>query len=185
VPTIEHINSRMDQNSNTEMETATFGAGCFWCVEAVFERLDGVKSVVSGYMGGHVLDPSYQEVTTGLTGHAEVVQIIFDPEVIDYGTLLEWFWRSHDPTTPNRQGADVGSQYRSVLFYHSEAQRIAAETSKKTAQKKFSSPIVTEISPASAFYKAEGYHQDYYRFNQHVPYCQIVISPKLRKLELE
>jgi len=166
-------------------ETATFGAGCFWCVEAVFERLDGVESVVSGYMGGEMPNPAYHDVCSGSTGHAEVVQVRFDPDVIDYPGLLDWFWRLHDPTTPNRQGADVGTQYRSVIFFHDEAQKEAAEASKAKAAKRFSQPIVTEISPAGEFYQAEDYHQDYFRLNGHAPYCRMVIRPKLEKLELE
>jgi len=167
------------------LETATFGAGCFWCVEAVFENLDGVKAVESGYMGGHTEHPSYQQVSRGNTGHAEVTRIYYDPAVISFETLLDWLWRSHDPTTLNRQGADVGTQYRSAVFYHSEAQRTAAEASKAAAQSSFKQPIVTEITPASEFYLAEDYHQDYYRLNKSAPYCQMVIQPKLRKLDLE
>lgn len=175
----------LTEEEKSSLETATFGAGCFWCVEAVFQNLDGVKAVESGYMGGHVDNPSYRAVTTGSTGHAEVIQIHFEPEVIAYDTLLDWLWRSHDPTTLNRQGADVGTQYRSAIFYHSEAQRAAAEASKAAAQALFSAPIVTEITEASAFYIAEDYHQDYYRLNKSAPYCRIVISPKLKKLDLE
>ena len=166
-------------------ETATFGAGCFWCVEAVFERLDGVHSVVSGYMGGHTKNPTYRQICTGTTGHAEVTQIQYDPAVISFNTLLEWLWKSHNPTTLNRQGADVGTQYRSAIFYHSDAQREAAKASKKAAQSQFSDPIVTEITEASLFYPAEDYHQDYYRLNGRAPYCQMVIAPKLKKLDLE
>jgi len=171
--------------SDDNLSTATFGAGCFWCVEAVFERLDGVHSVESGYMGGSVENPSYREVCSGATGHAEVVQIQFDPEVIPYEVLLDWFWRSHDPTTLNRQGADSGTQYRSVIFYHNPGQRAAIEASRIQAQKKFTDPIVTEVAEAETFYPAEAYHQDYYRLNPGAPYCQMLIGPKLRKLELE
>lgn len=171
-----------DQNA---LETATFGAGCFWCVEAVFAMLDGVAAVESGYMGGQTKDPDYRSICTGQTGHAEVVRIDFDPEIISYEALLDWFWRSHDPTTLNRQGADVGTQYRSVVFYHSEAQRESAEASKNAAQPSFKNPIVTEITPAETFYPAEDYHQDYYQANRAAPYCQFVIRPKLKKLELE
>ena len=174
----------MKSPSDTLLEIASFGAGCFWCVEAVFENLDGVKAVESGYMGGHTQDPSYREICTGTTEHAEIVQITFDPTVIDYETLLDWLWRSHDPTTLNRQGADKGTQYRSATFYHSEAQRKSAETSKASAQKYFEDPIVTEITKASDFYPAENYHQDYYRLNKAAPYCQMVIRPKLKKLGL-
>ncbi|MGB0744685.1 MAG: peptide-methionine (S)-S-oxide reductase MsrA [Opitutales bacterium] len=175
----------LTEEEKTSLETATFGAGCFWCVEAVFENLDGVKAVESGYMGGTVKNPTYREVTTGRTGHAEVTRIYFDPKIISYETLLDWLWRSHDPTTLNRQGADVGTQYRSAIFYHSEAQKETAEASKKAAQSNFSSPIVTEITPASEFYMAEDYHQDYYRLNKTAPYCQMVIAPKLKKLDLD
>lgn len=173
------------EEEKASLDTATFGAGCFWCVEAVFENLDGVKAVESGYMGGATVNPTYQQISTGETGHAEVTRIYFDPEVIKFETLLDWLWRSHDPTTLNRQGADVGTQYRSAIFYHSEAQREAAEASKTGAQSMFESPIVTEITPASKFYVAEDYHQDYYRQNKNAPYCQMVIRPKLKKLDLE
>ena len=173
------------EEEKQSLETATFGAGCFWCVEAVFENLDGVKAVEAGYMGGETENPTYQEVCTGETGHAEVTRIYFDPEVISYEALLNWLWRSHNPTTLNRQGGDVGTQYRSAIFYHSEAQREAAIASIEAAQSMFDSPIVTEITPASTFYLAEDYHQDYYRLNKSAPYCQMVIRPKLKKLELE
>ncbi|MEO0510385.1 MAG: peptide-methionine (S)-S-oxide reductase MsrA [Verrucomicrobiota bacterium] len=175
----------LTEEEKVALETATFGAGCFWCVEAVFENLEGVKAVESGYMGGHVENPDYREVVTGRTGHAEVTRIYFDPETISYETLLDWLWRSHDPTTLNRQGADVGTQYRSAIFYHSEEQMKIAETSKAAAQSSFNSPIVTEITEASEFYVAENYHQDYYRINPSAPYCQFVIRPKLKKLDLE
>ena len=164
-------------------ELATFGAGCFWCVEAVFERLDGVKSVTSGYAGGKIPNPTYEEVCAGQSGHAEVTQIEFDPKKISYEHLLGTFFEAHDPTTLNRQGADSGTQYRSVIFYQSEAQKAAATKSKKEAQAQFSSPIVTEISPLTQFYKAENYHQDYFRNNFRAPYCQMVIRPKLEKLD--
>jgi peptide-methionine (S)-S-oxide reductase len=167
------------------MEKATFGAGCFWCVEAIFQRLDGVQSVVPGYAGGTKANPTYEEVCTGMTGHAEAAQITFDPAKISYGKLLQVFWEAHDPTTLNRQGADVGTQYRSVIFYHDEKQKAAAEESKTEAQKEFSSPIVTEIESLKAFYPAEHYHQDYYRNHQNAPYCVFVIKPKLKKLKLE
>ena len=175
----------MTVEEKANLETATFGAGCFWCVEAVFENLEGVRAVESGYMGGHVQDPTYRQVCEGTTGHAEVTQIYFDPKVISYDTLLDWLWRSHNPTTLNRQGADTGTQYRSAIFYHSEAQKAAAEASKEKAQAQFDDPIVTEITPASEFYVAEDYHQDYYRLNGRAPYCQMVIRPKLKKLGLE
>lgn len=175
----------MPEATQPTLETATFGAGCFWCVEAVFEQIEGVHAVESGYMGGQVDNPTYRQICTGSTGHAEVTRIEFDPEVVDYETLLDWLWRSHDPTTLNRQGADRGTQYRSAIFYHSEAQRQAAERSKAAAQAQFAEPIVTEISPAVTFYPAEAYHQDYYRLNPSAPYCQMVIRPKLNKLALE
>lgn len=175
----------LSEEEKASLEIATFGAGCFWCVEAVFENLDGVKSVESGYMGGETKNPTYREVSAGTTGHAEVTRIYFDPAAISYETLLDWLWRSHNPTTLNRQGADVGTQYRSAIFYHSEAQRKAAESSKAAAQPMFDDPIVTEITPASEFYIAEDYHQDYYRLNKTAPYCQMVIRPKLKKLDLE
>lgn len=167
----------------TYTEKATLGGGCFWCVEAVFERFQGVKSVVSGYAGGKVPNPTYKQVCGGDTGHAEVVQVEFDPSKITYSQILEIFWAAHDPTTLNRQGADTGTQYRSVIMYHSEAQKKAAEESKKKAQEHFSSPIVTEIVPISIFYKAEDYHQDYFKNNPNQPYCAAVIGPKLRSLE--
>ncbi|RME90098.1 MAG: peptide-methionine (S)-S-oxide reductase [Verrucomicrobia bacterium] len=164
-------------------EKATLGGGCFWCLEAVFERLDGVLAVTSGYAGGHTPHPTYKQVCTGETGHAEVVQIEFDPRRISYDQLLEVFWLAHDPTSLNRQGADVGTQYRSIILYHDEAQRKAAERSKAEAQKHFSRPIVTKIVPLKAFYPAENYHQDFFRNNPSQPYCQAVIAPKLKKLE--
>ncbi len=166
-------------------EKATLGAGCFWCVEAVFERIPGVQSVVAGYAGGSKQNPTYEEVCTGTTGHAEVAQIAFDPSVVSFDKILEIYWKAHDPTTLNRQGADVGTQYRSVIFYEGEQQKAAAEQSKKEAQKLFQDPIVTEIQPLTVFYKAENYHQDYYKNNPHAPYCTFVIKPKLKKLKLE
>ena len=174
----------MIETEQNSLEIATFGAGCFWCVEAVFETLEGVHAVESGYMGGDMKDPTYREVCFGRTGHAEVTRISFDPEVISFKKLVDWLWRSHDPTTLNRQGADVGTQYRSAIFYHSEAQRDIAEASKQAAQQHFDNPIVTEITPASKFYIAEDYHQDYFRLNSEAPYCQMVIRPKLAKLNL-
>ncbi|MFM1769457.1 MAG: peptide-methionine (S)-S-oxide reductase MsrA [Verrucomicrobiota bacterium] len=165
------------------LETATLGAGCFWCVEAVFERLPGVKSVTSGYTGGRTANPTYEDICTGLTGHAEVTQVEFDPKVISFSEILDVFWQSHDPTTLNRQGADVGTQYRSAIFYHGESQKLAAEKSKKAAQADFDRPIVTEITAAGKFYKAENYHQDYFRNNPNNRYCTLVIRPKLEKLD--
>ena len=167
------------------LRVATFGAGCFWCVEAVFESLLGVHSVISGYMGGSLENPSYEAICTGTTGHAEVIQIHYDPEVISYEGLLERFWIVHDPTTLNRQGADVGTQYRSAIFTHSDEQYTLAQSSKQSAESKFADPIVTEISPASSFYPAENYHQNFYRENPAHPYCQFVIRPKLQSLEAQ
>lgn len=163
-------------------ETATFAGGCFWCMEAVFERLDGVKSVVSGYAGGKTVNPTYEDVCSGETGHAETIQIEFDPKKISYHDLLDIFWHAHDPTTLNRQGADTGTQYRSVIFYQNAAQKEEAEKSKKAAAADFDAPIVTEIVPLTHFYQAEAYHQDYFRNHPNAPYCYFVIQPKLRKL---
>ena len=173
--------------TNPKSELATFGAGCFWCVEAVFERLEGVSDVTSGYMGGDTPNPTYKQICTGNTGHAEVVQITFDPETIGYEELLQWFWKSHDPTTLNRQGGDMGTQYRSAIFYHDERQRDLAERSKAEADASgaFASPIVTEITPASTYWMAEDYHQDFYQLNPSQPYCMAVIPPKLKKLGLD
>jgi len=170
-------------HKNMQTEIATFGAGCFWCVEAVFQELNGVLKVESGYMGGQVPNPTYKEVCTGQTGHAEVARITFDPAVISYDELLEVLWTAHDPTTLNRQGADAGTQYRSAIFYYSEAQRTAAERSKQdVATKIWDDPIVTEIVPAGEFYVAEDYHQNYYALNPNAGYCRIVISPKVAKV---
>lgn len=163
-------------------EYATLGGGCFWCLEAVFERVPGVKSVVSGYAGGHTENPTYKAVCGGDTGHAEVVQIQFDPRAITYKQVLDLFWQAHDPTTLNRQGPDVGTQYRSVIYYHDESQRVAAEKSKAAAGKQFARPIVTEIQALPRFYRAEVYHQDYYRNNPNQPYCRMIIRPKLDEL---
>jgi peptide-methionine (S)-S-oxide reductase len=182
------INSNASEGmkeQNRELEIATLGAGCFWCIEAVFERVKGVESVVSGYSGGNIKNPSYREVTTGLTGHAEVAQIKFDSEIITFTEILEIFWKTHDPTTLNRQGADVGSQYRSAIFYHDANQKLIAETykDKLNAVGAFRDPVVTEIVPFEIFYVAEDYHQEYYEQNANQPYCQYVIAPKLEKLE--
>lgn len=165
------------------LEKATLGAGCFWCVEAVFQRLKGVKSVVSGYTGGKVPNPTYREICSGLTGHAEVAQITFDPAEVSFEQILEVFWRTHDPTTLNRQGADVGTQYRSAIFYHDDAQKETAEASKLKADATdlWANPIVTEISPLPKFYVAEDYHQNYYNDNPGQTYCSLVIAPKLAK----
>lgn len=179
-------NASTDQNPGNKLEKATFGAGCFWCVEAVFQRIKGVEKWTSGYMGGKLKNPTYEAITTGLTGHAEVVQLEFDPEVITFEQLLDVFWRAHDPTTLNRQGADVGTQYRSAVFFHSDKQKEIALASKKATdeQKLWKDPIVTEISPAVTFYPAEGYHQNYFNINPSQGYCQVVIWPKLQKLGL-
>jgi peptide-methionine (S)-S-oxide reductase len=167
-------------------ETATLAGGCYWCLEAAFRQLPGVYSVTSGFMGGSVKDPTYPLVCTGSTGHAEAVQVVFDPQKISYDKLLDWFWKLHDPTTLNRQGADVGTQYRSAIFYHSEAQQKAAEASKAAMASHFSSPIVTEITAATEFWPAPQDHQDYYFTNKSKnPYCRMVIEPKLEKLKLE
>ena len=167
------------------LETATFGAGCFWCVEAVFQQLEGVKTVVSGYTGGKVENPTYQQVSAGTSGHAEVIQLTYDPKVVTFPELLEVFWQTHDPTTLNRQGADVGTQYRSAVFYHTPEQKTLAEQYKREldAASAFNSPIVTEIVPVGNFYKAEDYHQNYYNLNSSQPYCSYVITPKLEKLK--
>ena len=164
-------------------EIATFGAGCFWCVEAVFQELNGVLSVESGYMGGKSPNPTYREVSSGQSGHAEVTQVTFDPTIISFEELLEVLWTTHDPTTLNRQGADVGTQYRSAVFYHNEDQKIKAERSKaEVATLLWTNPIVTEIVPATDFYVAETYHQDYYANNPNAGYCRIVINPKIEKV---
>jgi len=167
------------------METATFGEGCFWCTEAIFKNLKGVESVTSGYSGGIINNPSYEDVCSGETGHAEVIQIEFDPSVISFRGLLEIFWSTHDPTTLNRQGADIGVQYRSVIFYHTEEQKKIAESYKKELNNNhvFNQPVITEISPFKNFYKAEDYHQNYFENNRNKPYCQYIIIPKLKKFK--
>ena len=170
-------------SSTNHTEIATLGGGCFWCTEAIFQMLPGVKSVTSGYAGGTKENPTYKEICTGNTGHAEVIQIEYDPKVVAYEKLLETFWEAHDPTTLNRQGNDRGTQYRSIIFYSSEAQRAAAVKSKAEAQKELTQPIVTEIVPLKKFYQGEGYHQDYYRANPNQPYCRAVIRPKVEKFE--
>jgi len=162
---------------------ADFGGGCFWCVEAVFERLPGVRSVTSGYAGGRTENPTYETICSGQTGHAEVTEIEFDPSKISYEKLLEVFWQAHDPTTLNRQGADEGTQYRSIILYRDEDQKRLAEESKAKAQADFKHPIVTEIVPLTKFYPAERYHQGYFDSHSNAPYCQVVIAPKLEKLE--
>lgn len=172
-----------DSKPASKTELATMGGGCFWCTEAVIERLPGVKKVTSGYSGGHLANPTYEDVCTGTTGHAEVIQVEFDPAVISYEKLLEVFFEAHDPTSLNRQGADEGTQYRSVIFYHNEEQHKVAAKAKIAAQAHWSDPIVTEIKPLDKFYSAEGYHQDYFRKNPNQGYCTFVIKPKVKKLE--
>lgn len=167
---------------NSETKTATLGGGCFWCIEAVFKRTDGVKSVTSGYAGGSTENPTYEQVCSGATGHAEVVQIEYDPSAISYGDILELFFKAHDPTTLNRQGADVGTQYRSIVLYHDEEQRGTAEEMKAKANELYGAPVVTEIVPLKKFFPAEGYHQDYFDKNPSAGYCRVVIAPKLEKL---
>lgn len=182
----QKTSSSLPANSDMAKENqVTFGAGCFWCVEAVFKRVDGVTNVVSGYSGGRRDEASYRIVSTGQTNHAEVVQVTFDPDVISFDAILQIFWRTHDPTTLNRQGADVGPQYRSVIFYHDDFQRERAEYFKKKLDESgiFDNPIVTEITPLEAFYEAEEYHQDYFENNPDQGYCQIVIRPKIDKFK--
>ena len=164
---------------------ATFGTGCFWCTDAVFQQLAGVLEVKTGYSGGHTVNPTYKEVCNGDTGHAECLQIKFDPNIISFETLLEVFWKVHDPTTLNRQGNDVGTQYRSVVFYHNEEQRQITEAyiHQLTEQKTCPNPIVTQVVPATVFYPAEDYHQDYFNHNGNNPYCQMVVRPKVEKFE--
>lgn len=173
----------MELSSN--LETATLAGGCFWCTEAIFKRLKGVGSVTPGYAGGEMENPSYEKVSGGKTGHAEAIQVKFDPSIISFETLLEVFFKLHDPTTKDRQGADVGSQYRSMIFYADEAQRKSALNSVKIAQKEYKDPIVTEITPFKNFYPAEEYHKDYYSKNPSLPYCRIIIDPKITKLMKE
>jgi peptide-methionine (S)-S-oxide reductase len=167
-----------------QLETATFAGGCFWCTEAIFNRLKGVTSVMPGYAASQVENPSYEAVCTGRTGAAEAVQITYDPAIISYETLLDIFWHTHDPTTLNRQGNDIGTQYRSAIFYHNERQKEEAEASKEALARSgaYSKPIVTEITPFTNFYPAENYHRDYYERNRSQPYCMFVINPKVQKL---
>lgn len=175
------------QPTDTTLQEATFGAGCFWCVEAIFEEVKGVKSVVAGYAGGAEKNPTYRQVSSGTTGHAEVTRIVYDPSVVSYEQLLEVLWHTHNPTTKNRQGADVGPQYRSVIFYHTDEQKKIAEKSlKKTDQSDlWEDPIVTEIEPVTNYSKAENYHQNYYENNPNAGYCTVVIAPKLKKFRNE
>ena len=172
-----------NESAREGLAVATFGSGCFWCTEAVFQNVEGVEKVESGYSGGKVKNPTYKEVCSGLTGHAEVIQVHYDTAKVSYEELLEIFWKTHDPTTLNRQGADEGTQYRSVVFYHNEEQKKLAEKYKAELDKSgaFDNPIVTEISPYTEFYKAEDYHQNYYNLNGNAPYCSYVIQPKLEK----
>ncbi len=167
------------------LQKATFGSGCFWCTEAIFELVEGVDSVASGYTGGKIKNPTYEQVCSEKTGHAEAIQLTFDPEVISYDELLEIFWKTHDPTTLNRQGNDAGTQYRSVIFYNSEEQKQLAEKYKEALDKSgaWEHPIVTEILPATEFYKAENYHQDYYSNNPNQGYCAFIITPKVEKFK--
>ncbi len=178
-------NNMTNEVNNNELDTALFGAGCFWCVEAMFQRLDGVVKVESGYAGGHMVSPTYKDVCTGTTGHAEVCRITFDPKMVSYETLLSIFWQTHDPTTLNRQGNDVGTQYRSAIFYYNDIQMQLAEKYKSelNASGAFSNPIVTEITAINNYYSAEDYHQNYYNQNSEQSYCQFVIAPKVEKLE--
>ncbi len=177
------MSAQAESPAASKTRFATFGGGCFWCTEAVFELLPGVKAVVSGYAGGHVPNPTYQQICTGETGHAEVIRIEFDPAVVSYERLVEVFFEAHDPTTLNRQGADEGTQYRSVIFYEDDTQKAAAEKGKAAAQAGFDDPIVTEIGPLPKFYPAEKYHQDYFRNNPNQGYCTFVIRPKVNKLQ--
>ena len=172
-----------DKNSSSHLETAVFGGGCFWCLDAQFKLVQGVKSVVSGYAGGTTKNPTYEQVCAETTGHAEVIQVEFDPSVVTYADLLRKFFYAHDPTTLNRQGPDVGSSYRSIILYRDAAQKAVAEEIKKEAQKDWPDPIVTEIAPLQAFYKAEDYHQDYFAKNPAQGYCRMVVAPKVRKFE--
>ena len=175
-----HIHSKNDKN----LEIATVANGCFWCTEAIFSRVKGIKSVIPGYSGGSTSNPSYEQVCTGITGHAEAIQIEFDSKIISFEKILDIFWHTHDPTTLNRQGNDVGTQYRSAIFYHDENQKDIAENLKKELEKEgvFKNPIVTEITPFSKFYPAENYHKEYFENNRNAPYCSFVIDPKIQKL---
>lgn len=179
------MNPEQNPENSEKIETATFGAGCFWCVEAAFQLLEGVESTTSGYSGGHVKNPAYREVCNETTGHAEVIQIKFHPDKISYDELLEAFWASHDPTTLNQQGNDIGTQYRSVIFYHNQKQKELAEAYKEKldASGAFAKPVATEITAYSNFYKAEDYHQNYFNNNGDQPYCSFVIQPKLEKFK--
>ncbi len=184
-PKTELIQKETKQTNKMAMDTITLGAGCFWCVEAIFDDIKGVESVVSGYAGGTIKNPSYKEVCTGRTGHAEVCQLVYDAEVVSLAKLLEVFWQVHDPTTLNRQGGDVGTQYRSAIFYQNEEQKEVATKilNKLNEEQVFVNPIVTEITPIQSFYPAEDYHQDYFELNGDNPYCKAVVRPKLDKFK--
>lgn len=177
----------MNAMSSTNLEKATFGAGCFWCVEAIFEEVKGIKSAVAGYAGGELQNPTYKQVASGKTEHAEVARIVYDPSIVSYEELLKVFWHTHNPTTKNRQGADVGPQYRSVIFYHNEKQKEIAEKSleKTDSSGLWNDPIVTEIEPLENYSEAENYHQNYYENNPNAGYCSVVIAPKLKKFRKE
>jgi peptide-methionine (S)-S-oxide reductase len=179
------IGAEMSQKSIDHLETAYLGGGCFWCVEAVFERIDGIVSAESGYAGGTVENPTYNQVSAGRTGHAEVVRVLYDPAKIQYEAILEVFFKSHDPTTLNRQGADTGTQYRSVVFFDNDMQKEIAERVRRVSQALYDDAIVTEIAPLETFYVAEAYHQDYFEQNPNAGYCRVVITPKLKKLGLD
>lgn len=178
-------NAKVENTAVPTNKVATLAAGCFWCVEAVFQKLKGVEKVESGYMGGTLKNPTYKDVCTGQTGHAEVCQITYNPNVISFEELLEVFWKTHDPTTLNRQGGDIGTQYRSAVFYHDTTQKQIAENIKDELSQSgaYDAPIVTTFEPASVFYKAEDYHQDYFNLNGHNPYCQMVVKPKVEKFK--
>ncbi len=180
-----NLNQKTKNMETKNLDTATFGGGCFWCVEAVYQQLNGVKSVASGYAGGQRANPTYEQVCSGASGHAEVIQIVYDTTKISFDELLQVFWTVHDPTTLNRQGADVGTQYRSVVFYHSEHQKETTQSyiEKLNKEHAFANPVVTEVSPITTFYKAEDYHQNYYNDNQNQPYCSFVIQPKMEKFK--
>ena len=175
-------NKKGSSMSKNNTEHAILGGGCFWCVEAVYERIEGVSEVISGYAGGQTKNPTYQEVTSGKTGHAEVCKIIFDSSVVTFGEILDIFWQAHDPTTLNRQGADIGTQYRSAIYYTNDSQKKSTEKALEKASKIFDKPITTEVKELDNFYLAEGYHQDYYENNPNAPYCAFVIAPKIKKL---
>lgn len=179
----QHMTETHQSTNNTD--TATFGTGCFWCTEAIFQQLKGVIKVTSGYSGGSVENPTYKQVCTGSTGHAECLNIVYEPAVISFDELLEVFWQTHDPTTLNRQGNDIGTQYRSVIFYHNEQQKTTAEKYRNELDKSgaYPDPIVTSFEPFVKFYPAEDYHQDYFNINGDVPYCQLVVRPKVEKFE--